>query len=127
MLYCPVCFEETLFLKPRGVIVTVINGKQMDTGRFLFNELKDSPNERLRELERKIEEFFKWYSTFQNKEPISSFGLYSPDFLCKNACKIPINTRISIIGIVFLPEDVQEIIERLAGQYGLKTKLKIDT
>ena len=125
-MYCPVCFEDSLYLKPRGVIITVINGKHMDTGRFLFNELKDTPEDRLNELENKIDEFLKWYSSFQNKDPIKSLGLYSSDFVCKNSCKIPINTRISIVDIIFEQKDVQKILEKLAEKYGFEIDLEID-
>jgi hypothetical protein len=125
-MYCPACFGRTLSLKKHGVIHTVINGKKMDTGRFLFNDLKDTKEDRLRELKKKIEDFFKWYSSFQNKEPIQSFGLYSSDFVCSNDCKIPINSRISIIGLIFKAEDVKKVIEGLAEKYGMETNLDID-
>lgn len=125
-MYCPVCFADTLYMKPRGVITTIINGKQMNTGRFLFNDIKDSHTEMLGKLKAKVEEFFKWYSSFQNKDPITKFGLYSSDFSCKKECKIPINTRISIIGILFTPDEVNKILLELGTKYKMKIELQVD-
>ena len=78
----------------------------------------------LKKLDSKVEEFFKWYSTFQNKDPVSKFGLYSSDFCCKNDCKIPINTRISIIGILFTAEEVTTILNALGKKYQIKIELE---
>ena len=36
-MYCPKCFNDSLSLCGHGVVNIIINGKQMDAGRFLYN------------------------------------------------------------------------------------------
>ena len=41
-MYCPKCYNNSLSMASRGVVDIIINGKQMDAGRFLYNINKES-------------------------------------------------------------------------------------
>jgi hypothetical protein len=81
-VHCPKCLGNTLMISPRGVVNITINGMQRDTGRFLFNLDKESKSEIFSNFTDKLEDFFKWYSAFENKEAISVVHVYSGDFKC---------------------------------------------
>ncbi len=87
-MYCPKCFGHNLQACSTGVINLVINGKQMDAGRFLYYTNKQSQKEIEEQFVRKLEEFFKWYSSFENQEPIKNVQIISSDFMCDNGCSI---------------------------------------
>ena len=113
-------------MAPRGTINIVINNKQRDTGRFLFNSDKESKEEMRQKLLKKCEEFFEWYSTFQNQDPISRLNITSSDFKCSSGCKAMPNFSLSAIGILFPEKDVQKIFQKLADKYLLQIELQLD-
>lgn len=125
-MYCPVCFNETLILAPRGVVQVVINKKQLDNGRFIYNQTPDSEDEIFRQFVEKVEEFYKWYSRFQNIETIEEIELSSSSFVCSNGCKIDSKHKLSVIDILIPKEKVIETLIRLAQKYRLKIDLEID-
>jgi len=123
MHYCPVCLNCALSLASHGVINISINGKQMDTGKFLYNLSKES-RETIREgLKVKIEEFFKWYSSFQNIEPIKKVRLYSSDFYCENKCKIPLSKKLSIADVLLSRKELFVILQELGTKYKMTLQL----
>lgn len=98
----------------------------MDTGRYLFN-LKTDSEEQIREsLLKKAEEFFKWYSNFQNRDPISRLSIHSSDFLCTKGCAIPVNSQISVIGVLYPEEDVSSMFYDLGVKYGLDVRISTE-
>jgi hypothetical protein len=123
-MYCPICFNDTLALKKSGVVHLIINGKQMNAGRFLFNREQDKPDVILRIFASKLEDFLKWYSTFQNKLPITEVYISSSDFDCVKDCKIPISSKFSIIDILIPLVDINEVLTLMAKKYNLKIELK---
>lgn len=122
-MYCPVCFSNTLQMSPSGVIHLMINNKEMDAGRFLYNTQKESSDKIKDKLFKKVEEFFKWYSSFQNKEPISKLFIYSSDFVCTKKCKMPIGTKFQVLDIMFDLEKIQPDLEELAYKYELELEI----
>lgn len=122
-MYCPVCFSDTLFVGHRGVVNLIINGKQMDAGRFLFR-VEDERRETVKaELKRKLEEFFKWYSNFQNKDPIKKIELFSSDFSCEAGCKMPLNYRQSVVDILITSAELRNMLTEMGAKYKLEIKL----
>lgn len=97
----------------------MINGKQQNTGRFLFNVKKDSKHDLFDRIKKSLDEFCKWYSSFNNRNPIEKISLYTTDFSCKNDCNLPIDTKISIIGVLIDEKDVERILKDIAAQYEL--------
>ncbi|MCO4795204.1 MAG: hypothetical protein KC493_15915 [Bacteriovoracaceae bacterium] len=123
-MYCPVCFNDTLGLSRSGVVHLIINGKQMDAGRFLFN-LDDSRREDIyKDFTKKIEDFFKWYGGFGNKEPITNVFICSSDFRCDHSCKIPLSNKFSIVGNLLERRDVMKTLGEMAEKYDLKIELQ---
>ena len=124
-MYCPKCFNNTLKICSKGVIQIVINGKQMDAGRFLFNiNDKDKNNEFLINLTTKIREFFDWYSQFQNKEPITIVELSTSDVQCVDGCAIAHTIKTSIIGQLISTKQVLKILREESSKYELTIQLE---
>ena len=123
-MYCPKCLNNTLRLSSRGVINLIINGKQMDAGRFLYNIQSMDKREILAELSLKIEEFFKWYSNFRNQTAIEVVELITSDMQCEEGCNLPLNHRISIVDVLISSKDLSAILGRLAEKYDMQIEIK---
>jgi hypothetical protein len=123
-MYCPICFNDTLGLKKSGVVHLIINGKQMDAGRFLFNLEQERPDIILKDFGSKIEDFFKWYSSFQNQLPITEVFISSSDYCCHKGCKIPMSNKFSIVDTLLTREDINVVLDRMAQKYELTIELK---
>lgn len=123
-MYCPKCLNNTLKLSSRGVVNLVINGKQMDAGRFLYNTQSMDKRELLSELTHKIEEFFKWYSGFRNRSAIEVVELITSDVQCDEGCTLPLNQRISIVDLLISTKDLREILNAMGEKYNMTIELK---
>lgn len=123
-MYCPVCFNSGLSLNSRGLIKLSFNGKQKDTSRILYNVQKESNDVIKKNLKDKIEEFFKWYSTMQNKDPIKEIEIYTIDFVCTNKCNIPLSAHISVIGTLLTQKEVIAYATELGTKYNIPVALK---
>lgn len=122
-MYCPICFNDSLAISQSGVVHIIINGKQMDTGRFLFN-LDNRPEDMKRDFNAKLEEFFKWYGGFENKEPITNVFICSSDFRCDAGCKIPLSNKFSVVDQILNREEVMKKLNEMAEKYNLKIELQ---
>lgn len=123
-MYCPICFNDTLALKKSGVVHLIINGKQMDAGRFLFNRELERPDVILKDFATKIEDFFKWYSSFQNQLPITEVYISSSDYECMKSCRIPMSNKFSIVDTLIPLEDINGVLNKMAEKYNLTIELK---
>ena len=123
-MYCPKCFNDSLSLKPRGVIHLIINGKQMDAGRFLFNLEENDKEQLVEDLKKKINEFFAWYSNFQNKSDIEVVQILTEDMLCEHHCAIPLSTKYSIVDIIIPKKTVLKILKEIGEKYGMVISLE---
>lgn len=122
-MHCPKCFNDSLRMATRGVVHIIVNGMQMDTGRFLYNLGKESQEEVNENFKDKLEEFFKWYSNFQNKDPIKVIELLSSDFSCDEKCRLDLGMRFSVLGILLPYEDVDQMIQDLGKKYRMTIQL----
>jgi hypothetical protein len=122
-MYCPVCFNDSLGLSQSGVVHLIINGKQMDAGRFLFN-LDNRPEDMKRDFNAKLEEFFKWYGGFENKEPITNVFICSSDFRCDSGCKISLSNKFSVVDQLLKREEVMKKLNEMAEKYNLEIELQ---
>ncbi|MDC1174589.1 hypothetical protein OAT67_04320 [Bacteriovoracaceae bacterium] len=125
MMHCPTCFNNSLHFDEKGVIEIIINKKQMDAGRIIYNLDPREKEKMFVEFKRKVEEFFKWYSTFQNKEPLCQVELVTASVKCDSGCKIPPNLKSSVIDSIISSSLVREEFEVLAKKYHLEIELKI--
>lgn len=123
-MYCPVCYGESLKLSSSGVVTLAINGKQMDTGRFLYNLAEDGTDVLLQRLQEKIDQFFKWYMTFQNRHPITEIQLTTTTGVCAKGCKIPAGNKYSVIGVVYKEKEIKKILEDLGKKYSIAVNVK---
>lgn len=122
-MYCPTCFNNTLRLSSKGVLQVVINGKQMDAGRILYN-VDGHEKDMLSDLKKKIEEFFRWYSNFKNKDPIQMIELMTSDMKCDNQCKIPVGLRIDVVDLLIESTTIKKIMQDLSEKYKMKIQFK---
>jgi hypothetical protein len=123
-MYCPICFNNTLKVSSRGVVHLVINGKKMDSGRFLFNFDDMTKDEILQSFIEKLESFFKWYSNFNNQDPIAVVELYTNDISCMDSCKIPIGHFVSVIDLLIDKKTLKELLNEQADKYQLTIEVK---
>lgn len=123
-MYCPICFNDTMVLNKKGIIHIIINKKQMDNGRFLYNIADEGEEESRERLKEKIEEFLEWYSKFQNKESIQYLELASSSFSCIKSCRLDAGFRLSVIDVFISKSDIINIIKDTAPKYGLNVEIK---
>ena len=121
-MYCPKCMNNSLHVNSRGVMNILVNGKQMDAGRFLYNI--DSGEEKFyKDLKDELEEFFKWYSNFQNVESITKIEIATSDVTCDSKCKLPLNNKFSVIDAIIPSATLKVILSELGEKYGLNIEL----
>ncbi len=124
--YCPKCFNSSIHIADKGVSQVVINNLKMDRGQFLFNIPKESPQEIEQRILTKLEEFFKWYKNFQNREPIKYVQLSSADFICERGCKLPMNSQYSIVGSLINEIKLHKFLAEMGQKYSMDIRLKND-
>ena len=122
-MYCPVCLSETLKITSSGVINLAINGKQMDTGRYLFSIPEQVKGELRTNLRKKVEEFFRWLGGFQNKAPITEFLLFTSNVACTKGCKVPMGSKFTVVGIIYTEKEVAELIEEMGKKHNIQIDL----
>ena len=124
-MYCPVCFDQTLRLRPSGKGHLALNGKQMSTAFFVFNLEKDAPEKIRENLTNKINEIFEWYSGFNNAKAIERMELFSSEFECENGCSISASSKISLVGELIDRKAFFHILQESAKKYNLKIELEV--
>ena len=126
-MYCPECFQNTLKVKSNGVIKLAFNGKSKASSIFTYNLQKETQDQLIGKLREKIAEFFSFYSEFQNKSPLKNFEAFSSDFVCTNACKIDyVNTKVSMIGVIFTKDEIKTVLHEEAKKYGLEVEVNFN-
>ena len=118
--YCPECFNTSLILKNSGKVYLYFDGKKKESSVFLYNIEKDSPEEVLQRLEEKLEDFFKWYGSFDNKLTISKVEAISPDFVCEEGCSLSSGFQPSVVGVLFDEGAFAELVEETSSKYGVE-------
>jgi hypothetical protein len=126
-MYCPVCFNDSLFIKSQGVVHVEINKFKMTTGKFLFNLTGQDIATLDEELSKKIEEYVRWNAGMMNPKDIASVNLYSMDFFCKaNSCMIGPNHKLSVIGLIYTPEGVHKILSKICKKHNASISSDLD-
>ena len=121
MRYCPKCFNKSLCIQEKGVVHIIINGKQMEKGRFFYKMAEKEVNLLL--FKEKIEDFFRWYSEFKNIDPVATIHLVTKKGYCTNGCKFEQDAQFSVIDILISFEEVQKLLLSLGKQYGIGINL----
>ena len=125
-MYCPKCMDPSLKLSSSGVVNVIINKKQMDAGRFLFNLKSGRKEQIIKDFEDKLVEFFNWYASFQNPEPITQVSFNSGDFVCENGCRLDINHKFPIADILIPKKIILNKLKELGETHRLQIKLEED-
>jgi len=119
-LICPVCFESSLELEPRGVVDIVLNRRHLEKGRILFNQLRQEHDQQFKnDLIDRLAEYFAWRSKLKHPTPIKSFDLFSSSFHCIHRCKIDLRYRFSVIDLLISTDQVRSILEMLSKEYNI--------
>ena len=121
-MYCPKCLNSTLKIKSSGIITVIINNKKMDSGKFLY-DLED-PQQIILNLREKINDFFNWFSSFQNQGSIEKFELVTSHLVCENKCPLPLSTQTSVISILSKEHDILSILEEIGKEHNISIHLK---
>ncbi|MFA7613770.1 MAG: hypothetical protein WCY48_05995, partial [Candidatus Caldatribacteriota bacterium] len=100
------------------------NGKSRNTSLFTYNLQKESHEQLLEKLREKVVDFFSFYSEFNNKDPIKNFEAYSSDFICQEGCKIDINSKLTVVGVIYSKEEVLKLLKEEAQRFGLIVSLE---
>ena len=85
-MYCPICFNDTLKIASSGVVKMTFNGKAKSTSQFFYDLKHDQEKDVLLKLDKVIADYFIYYSSFQNQDPIETVEATSIDFKCLNKC-----------------------------------------
>ncbi len=123
-MYCPKCLNAALRMSKKGVVEIIINGKQRDTGRFLYNKEREDKEEILQHLELKVDEFFQWYSGLENQGPIETFQLVSSAFVCDNGCPISVTQKFNVTELLFTGQEIKKLLVKMSKKYQISIKLK---
>ncbi len=118
-MYCPKCFDDSLEIARSGVIQVSINGMQRDAGKIVYNLDKEKREDVEKNILKKVEEFFKWYSGFNNQEPIKSLQVFTNSFSCQNCCVLPATTQIDVVGHLISKSSLFSGAQVLATKYGI--------
>ena len=101
------------------------NGKSKSTSQFYFNLKEDSEIKTSEKLQATIEEYFEYYSNFQNKIPIKEIEAYSIDFKCSNKCAISMSNKMSVINLVFHAKTLSLALEAAAKKFEIALDPKL--
>ena len=123
-MYCPYCLNNTLFLDSRGVVDVIINGKHMDAGRFNFRLGAEYKEKMRKDFRAKMEEFFQWYSKFENIMPIQLVQLVTSNAQCDHRCSFAPGTKFSIVDELIPADEIQVLLNHLGAKYHMEIKLK---
>ena len=112
-------------IRSNGVIRLAFNGKSRDTSLFTYNLQKETHEQLLAKFREKVVDFLGFYSEFANKTPIKVFEAYSSDFQCKGGCKLDMGTKVSVVNLIFSPQEVKAIIKEEAQKFQIATDLNL--
>lgn len=122
-MYCPVCFQNTMKIKPNGVVKLAFNGKSKTSSLFTYNLQKETQDQLQAKLKEKVVEFFSFYAEFNNKSPIKTFEAFSSDFVCTGGCKIDMmHTKVSVISVMYTVAEVKALL----NEEGKKREIPIE-
>lgn len=123
-MYCPVCFDSGLKPASSGVIKITFNGKSKSNSQFFYDVKRDEPDDIYNKLKGVIEDYFKWYSTLQNKDNITKISITSSDFICRQGCSINVTNRLNMLEDFLNPQVVKNILNEVADKYQIKLDIK---
>jgi hypothetical protein len=112
-------------MNSKGVVDITINGKKRDSGRFIFYTAASERPAMMADFETKCEEFFQWYSNFQNKDPVHRLELTTSDVKCENGCRFSAMDKFSAVDNIIDSKTIREVVDKYAQKYNIKVELKL--
>ena len=100
------------------------DGKAKTTSQFFYDLKKETVEETLKKLEAAVDEYFSWYSTFQNQDPVRQVSLRTSDFICQNRCSLGGQIQLSVVDLVVPKRQLVEILQTTADKRGIRLKLE---
>ena len=100
-----------------GVAEFIVNDRKRDTAKFIFDLTNKDKSQR--EVTLKAQEFFKWYSGFQNVEKIKKVELLTSDYSCASGCKLPLNLKFNLMELDFFRSLTIKLVEKECAKYKL--------
>jgi len=122
MEYCPGCLSNTLRIAGSGIVQILINDRPKDNARVLFNTNK--MDQFAEDLEKRLDDFLKWLSEFKNLEAQKRVQVLTNDFKCSNDCRIPMNVKFSIVGVLITKTKLDAMLGKLGLKYSMDLKIK---
>lgn len=119
-MYCPTCFNDTLKIASSGVVKMRFNKKARNTSQLFYNIKSDTDEELLQKFRDVITDYFSWYASFQNKDPIRLVQTYSFDFICSNGCKLKVSNQLSVIGLLINKKELLALLRDEAQKFDLE-------
>ena len=123
-MYCPVCFDNGLKPASNGIIKVTFNGKSKNNSQFVYDTLRELPEDIYQKLREVVADYMKWYSSFQNKDIITHISLFSSSFVCRNGCSLNMNHRLNVLENFLSADVVKSIVTEEANKYGIEINLK---
>jgi hypothetical protein len=124
-MYCPICFNDTLKISSSGVVKFTFNGKSKSTSQMFYNLAQDKDIDLLKKLNEVVEDYFSYYSNFQNKDPIKYIEAFSIDFKCSQKCVIDLSNKVNVIGVLFSLQEIKQAVVELGKKYQVPLDLKL--
>ena len=106
-------------IRSNGVVKLAFNGKSRNTSLFTYNLQKEGHDQLLEKIREKIVDFFSFYAEFNNRDPIKNFEAYSSDFICQDGCRIDMNTKLSVIGVIYSKAEILKMLQEEAQRFNL--------
>ncbi len=122
-MYCPVCFNDTLKIASSGVVKFAFNGKSKSTSQFFYNLTQDTDSDLLNKIDHVVQDYFEYYSNFQNKTPITEVLAYSIDFVCENGCVVDLSKKLNVVGLLFSQEELNNSVLKFGEKYNIPVDL----
>lgn len=123
-MYCPICLNDTLKIRSSGVAKLTFNGKARSTSLFTFNITKDNITKLNSKLKSTVTDYIAWYASFVNKAPIKNIEIFSGDFICSKKCQIDVNTRISLVDVLYDKTNVNQMLSEVCEEYKIDLDFK---
>ena len=89
----------------------------------MFNRNQETDDQIEENLKKKINEFFSWYSRFNNATAIQYVQIISNNFGCATGCQIKADYKFSIIDVLVPKSVVVKHLQAAAKKYNMEVKL----
>lgn len=123
-MYCPKCLNDTLKLASSGVVKITFNGKAKSTSQFFYDLKREPSKDIYKKFMNVVDDYFSWYATLNNKDPIVDVKMFASDFRCENRCPIGAGVQLSVVNLVIPKEIILDTLQMHADKYEIQLNIK---